>query len=184
MQQKAYDGLFLTEDCFHLQIFHEDGHLIVKDIHILHSRHVLCDDEEHLWAADRLSIIEVNQNQNDLKKLDHVVSIRLHSNEISVQAVFSVMTHHSILDVLVDINAHHNLKIFLIEHVHEVMSEKVMQTSAVMIVTDVSQLCCDEEDVHSFSEDELLLHDSLHSFYKNFHHVLCPDDFHFFFLSD
>ena len=79
-----HDDLFLTEDCFHLQIFCEDGHLIVEDIHVSHSRCVLHDDEEHLWATDRLSVTEVNQNQNDLEKLDHIVSIKLHDNEISV----------------------------------------------------------------------------------------------------
>ena len=94
------------------------------------------------------------------------------------------MTHHSILDVLIDIDAHYDSKIFLIECVCRVMSEEVMQTLVMMIIADAPQLCCDEKDVHSFNKDELLLHNSFCSFYKNFHYAFCSDDFHSFFFSD
>ena len=182
--QKMHDDLFLAKDCSYLQIFCENDHLIVEDVHVLHLRHVLYDDKEHLWAVNRLFITEVNQNQNNFKKLDHIVLIKLHDDEISVWTVFLMMTYHLILDVLVDIDVHHDLKIFLIECVHRIVSEEIMWTLMMMIVVNVPQLCCNEKDIHSFSEDELLLHDSLHSFYKSFYHVFCLNDFHSFFLDD
>ena len=92
--------------------------------------------------------------------------------------------HHSILDVLVDIDAHHDLKIFLIEHIHRVMSEEVVQTLTMMIIVNAFQSYCDEKDICDFSEDELLLHNSFCSFYENFHHVFCLNNSHSFFPSD